>query len=130
MAVTSDAPVRLVVSVDRAAADTQALVELKALTARGFVELKALIASGAPVLDIEMFTNDWYDRGAALVLAMLTDWEARGVAFTLREVLAEPTDDPAAEQCASTIALGTLRNIISAGQEERARLEALDERTC
>lgn len=117
---------RLLVFVDGAMAEMQTLVDLKTVTARGYAELKALIATGAPVLDVEMFTNDWYDGGATRVLAMLSNWEARGVAFTLREALPGFADGSDLEARAPTITLSILRNIISAGEDERARTEELD----
>lgn len=118
---------RLLVFVDRATAEMQTLVDLKAAIALGFAELKVLIASGAPVLDVEMFTNDWYDGGAARVLSMLSNWDARGVVYTLREAPPGLSDDAAAGDRAPTIALGALRNVISAGEGERARVEELED---
>ena len=117
---------RLLVFLDSAMAQTQTLVDLKTVTARGYAELKALIAAGEPVFDVEMFTNDWYDGGAARVLAMLSNWEARGVAYTLRETPSGPSDGAVIGDCAPTITLRTLRNLVSAGEDERARTEELD----
>ena len=121
----SSESVRLLVFVDGAMVQTQTLVDLKTVTARGYAELNALIAAGAPVLDVEMFTNDWCDGGAARVLAMLSDWEARGVACTLREAPPGLSDDAVIDD-APTITVGTLRNLVSAGEDEHARTEELD----
>lgn len=118
---------RLLVFVDRETVDTRTLAELKSATAHGLAELKGLIERGAAVLDVEMFTNDWYDGGAAAVLALLAKWEARSVGFTLREACLGVGDEVTGDQVVSTIELDALRNIVSAGEDERARMEELDE---
>lgn len=116
---------RLHVRIDATTAPARVLAELKDATALGFSELRALIAAGAPVLDVEMFTNDWYDGGAARILDLLSGWEARGVGHILRETFAEP-DGGEATGDATRITLDELRNITRSGEEERARQEELD----
>ncbi|MFI8595224.1 hypothetical protein ACIGCK_12465 [Microbacterium sp. NPDC078428] len=117
---------QLQVLIDGTTAPARVLVELKDFSARGLAELRGLIASGAPVLDVEMFTNDWFDAGAARMLDLLSGWEAQGVGYVLRETFTEP-DGGGGRGGASRITLDELRSIVSSGQEERARLEALDD---
>lgn len=109
---------RLLVFVDRETADTRVLSELKAMTARGFVALKGLIDQELAVLDIEMFTNDWFDGGAMRVLALLAGWETRSVKFTLREVLLGVDADAAIDQTAPKLELSVLRNLIGVKEQE------------
>lgn len=119
----SQSPPRLLVFVDAATADANTLTELKKVTSRGFAELRAPIASGAPVLDVELFTNEWYDAGAAELLALLAKWESRSVNFTLREVQPGVSCVLLGQERAPTMELSTLRNIVGAGDEDRARSE-------
>lgn len=116
---------RLQVRIDGATAPARVLTELKDATALGFSELRARIAAGAPVLDAEMFTNDWYDSGAARILDLLSGWEARDVGYILLETFAQP-DSGEAARGVSRITLDELRNIICSGEEERPRQEELD----
>lgn len=117
---------RLQVLIDGTTAPARVLADLKAVSDRGFTELRGLIAAGAPVLDVEMFTNDWFDISAARILDLLSDWEAHGVGYVLHETFTEPDGDKA-EGGASRIALDELRNIVGSGQEEQARMEELDD---
>ncbi len=117
---------RLHVLIDGTTAPARVLAELKQVSARGLVEYQGLIAAGAPVLDVEMFTNDWYDGEAARILELLSGWEAHGVGFVLREVLTRTDCDDTAD-AASRITLDELRSIVSSGEEERARIEELDD---
>ena len=116
---------RLHVFIDGATAPARVLTGLKDATGLGFSELRVLIAVGAPVLDVEMFTNDWYDSGAAGILDLLSGWDAQGFGYILCETFAEP-DDGEVTGDASRITLDELRNIIRSGEEERARQEELD----
>lgn len=120
---------RLQVVVDEVSAPARVLADVKPVTALGFADLAALIEQGAPVLDVEMFTNDWYDGGAARALALLSDWETRGVGYILREV-PHGTHHGAAGEEGSRIGLDELRNIVGAGAEDLARLEATAGRGC
>ena len=116
---------RLHVLIDGTTAPARVLAELKQVSARGLVEYQGLIAAGAPVLDVEMFTNDWYDSGAARILDLLSGWDAQGVGYILCETFAE-SDDGEATGDASRITVDELRNIIRSGEEDRARQEELD----
>ena len=116
---------RLQVVINGATAPARVLTVLKDETGLGFSELRALIAVSAPVLDVEMFTNDWYDSGAARILDLLSGWDAQGVGYILCETFPEP-DGGEATGDASRITVVELRNIIRSGEEERARQEELD----
>jgi len=116
---------RLHVLIDDATVPARVLAELESASALAFSELRERIASGAPVLDVEMFTNDWYDSGAARLLDLLSGWEADDVAYILRETFTEPGDGEVAGE-ASQITLDELRNMIRSSEEERARTEELD----
>ncbi|ALC04510.1 hypothetical protein CDES_00110 [Corynebacterium deserti GIMN1.010] len=104
---------RLQVLIDGTTAPARVLTDLKKQSALGFSELRALIASRNPVLDVEMFTNDWYDSGAVRVLDLLSRWEAEGVDYILRETLNGQE---------SLITLDELRNMIESGEEELEKL--------
>lgn len=117
---------RLQVLVDGTAVPARILIELKQVTGLGLADLRALIASGAPVVDVEMFTNDWFESGAARVLDLLSAGEDEGVGYVLRETCTEPGGSEAVCD-ASRITLEELRSIVGSGQEERTRIEELDD---
>lgn len=121
----SDSSPRLQVLIDGTTAPASVLVELKRVTDRGLADVRALIASAAPVVDVEMFTNDWYEHGALRILDLLSDWEAQGVGYILRETFTEPGGGGGAGD-SSRITVDELRDIVSSGQEDRARTEELD----
>ncbi len=116
---------RLQVLIDGTTASARVLAGLKSLSALGFSELRARVASGAPVIDVEMYTNDWYDSDAARILDLLSGWETDGVAYILRETFTAPGGGEAAGE-ASRITLDELRGIIRSSEEDRARMEELD----
>ncbi|WP_198430713.1 hypothetical protein [Rhodococcus rhodochrous] len=120
---------RLQVVVDDVSAPARVLADVKSVTALGFADLAVLIEQWAPVLDIEMFTNDWYDGAAARVLALLSGWDTRGVGYILREVPAG-THHRAAGKEGSRIGLDELRTIVGTGAEDLARLEETAGRGC
>ncbi|MDF9875806.1 hypothetical protein [Cellulosimicrobium cellulans] len=115
---------RLHVLIDGTATPARVLAELKQVSALGFTELRALVASGAPVLDVETFTHDWYDGGASRILDLLAGWEADGIAYVLQGTSTAPGGDDGGE--ASRITLDELRNIIRSSEGDRARMEELD----
>lgn len=121
---TKSASPRIVVALDAASATAQVLAEVKALSGLGFGELKARVSSGEPVLDVEMFTNDWHDGGADRLLGLLSGWEPRGIAHWIWEIPPEaPTGGPDRENV--RIGLDVVRNTINAARVERSRAEAL-----
>ncbi|MDT0202397.1 hypothetical protein [Nocardioides sp. AE5] len=117
---------RLHVRIDGVTAPARVLAELKQVSTLGLAEVRSLIAAGVPVLDVEMFTNDWYDGGAARVLNLLSGWEAQGVGYILRETLTEPDAGEATDD-APQMTLDELRTIIRTSEEERARADELDD---
>lgn len=118
---------RLHVRIDGATASARVLTELKgAGSVVDLNELRALIAAGDPVLDIEMFTNDWYNGDAARILDLLLGWEKQGIGYTLHEAYAEP-DGGEDVCCTSRITLDELGNIVQAAWEERVRQEKIDD---
>lgn len=116
---------RLQVLIDGTTVPSRVLVDLKNVSGRGFAELRGLIASGHPVLEVEMFTNDWFDAGAARMLDLLLGWKAQGIDYILREAFTE-SDEGEATGDASRITLDELHRIVGSGLEERARIEELD----
>lgn len=117
---------RIVVVLDAASATAQVLAEVSALSGLGSSELKARLSSGEPVLDVEMFTNDWYGGGADRLLDLLSDWEFRGIAYSICEIPpGAPTGGTDREN--SGIGLDVPRNTINAARAYRGRIEALDD---
>lgn len=117
---------RLQVFIGGTIAPALVLIELKQVTARGLADLRALIASGSPVIDVEMFTNDWYEHAAMRILDMVTGWDAQGIGYILRETLTGSGGGEGAGD-ASRISLDELRDIASSAHEDRTRMEELDD---
>lgn len=114
---------RLVVRVDPGATGAPGvLVTVKLATGLGLADIRARVSDGRPVLDIEMFTNDWYDGGAQRVLHTLEEWDAAGIGWSAQE-----TAEGNADGDAAPVTLDYLRNMMDADVMYRRYLDEVTE---
>lgn len=84
------------------------LAAVKRGTGLGLSAIRMRAEAGEPVIDIEMFTNHWYDGGVRDLLRTVGEWDTAGIGW-------EATEDDA------PVTLDYLRNIIAASDDGRTR---------
>ena len=99
---------------------------VKRAIGRGLADIRARVSDGRPVLDIEMFTNDWYDGGAHRVLHALEEWDAAGIGWSAQETTGGDADREADEDPVP-VTLDYLRNMMDADEMYRRHLDEVTE---
>lgn len=85
-------------------------MSVKRATGLGLSEIRARATADVPVLDVEMFTNHWYDVGAQHLLTTLTEWQESGIGWSAVE-----TADGGLDRDETLVTLDFLRNVIDSG---------------
>lgn len=101
---------RVRITLGREAVRPAVLSAAGSFSGTGLLEVKRRILTGEPVIEVELFTNDWFDGGADRLLALLTHWQVEGTPFEIWEVTQR--DDDAA---VVLISLELLATMVSSG---------------
>lgn len=106
----------------RARPATAVLTAVRDLAGVSLGDVLAAVRDRTPAVEIPMFTNAWYDGQAAAVRALLDLCERHDTELALYELPDGSAYDPA-DPNRHRITADVVRNVIAAGDADRARFE-------